>query len=65
MKTLEQIQERIKQIDQEIYDVRLGARLAMTQEIAFKVAKEVEPMLNLLTNKRNILDNYRIQLTRN
>ena len=59
MKILEQIQERLKQIDQKIYDIHLGVRLATTQEIAFKVSDEIRPMLNLLVKERDLLKKYR------
>jgi len=56
MKTIKEIQERIEQIDQEIYDLHLGVRLATTQEIAFKVSDEIRPMLNLLVKERDFLN---------
>jgi hypothetical protein len=64
MKTIKEIQERIEQIDQEIYDSHLGVRLATTQEIAFKVSDEIRPMLNLLVKERDFLNDKLIQLTR-
>lgn len=64
-KDIKQIQEQIEIIKKKIYDTQLGVRLATTQEIANRVSDEIRPMLNLLTNKLEYLEDQKIQLTRN
>jgi len=64
-KDIKQIQEQIEIIEKRIYDTQHGVRLATTQEIANRVSDEIRPMLNLLTNRLEYLNDQKIQLTRN